>query len=219
MSITLFLEWFGYFIYASMAISALFGVYVTFLMLRRVRQKKFANGNEADDFLGDLGKDVKAQKFDQAVELCDSPDYWAKAVPQLAIVAIENRMRSPNKLRKLLGEKFNRDILSDLEYGTSWIATVVKSAPMMGLLGTVTGMIAAFGKIEGMSKAGKMDPGVLAGDISFALFTTAAGLLIALPLVVAGNMVNVQIGKLQDTVQEQLGTFLEDLDEATLEKA
>ncbi len=219
MSITLFLEWFGYFIYTAMAISALFGVYCTFLVLRRIKQKKFASAGEAEEFLEDIGKDVKAKRFTEATELCDSPDYWTKAVPQLAMVAIENRMRSPNKLRKLLGEKFTRDILADLEYGTSWIATVVKSAPMMGLLGTVTGMIAAFGKIEAMSSAGKLDPGQLAGDISFALFTTAAGLLIALPLVVAGNMVNVQIGKLQDNVQENLGVFLEDLDEATLEKA
>lgn len=215
MSITLFLTWFGYFIYAAMAVSALFGVYCTFLLLRRIQQKKFATEGEAQDFLEDIGKDVKAKQYDSASELCDSPDYWSKAVPQLAMVAIQNRERSPNKLRKLLGEKFNRDILADLEYGTSWVATVVKSAPMMGLLGTVTGMIAAFAKIEQQSAEGSLDPGLLAGDISFALFTTAAGLLIALPLVLAGNMVNIQIGKLQDSVQEHLGIFLEDLDEST----
>lgn len=216
---TTFLTWFGNFIYASLAVSALFGVYCTFLLLRRIKQKRFASEGEAQDFLEELGTEVKNRRFDAAAELCDSPDYWAKAVPQLAIVAIQNRDRSPNKLRKLLGEKFSRDILADLEYGTSWIATVVKSAPMMGLLGTVTGMIAAFANIKAQSAAGSLDPGALAGDISFALFTTAAGLLIALPLVVAGNMVNIQIGKLQDNVQEHLGVFLEDLDEATLEAA
>ncbi|MFK7819442.1 MAG: MotA/TolQ/ExbB proton channel family protein [Planctomycetaceae bacterium] len=215
MSITLFLEWFGYFIYACMAVAALFGVYCTFLLLRRIKQKQFSSEADAQDFLEDLGNDVKARKYDSASELCDSPDYWSKAVPQLAMVAIQNRERSPNKLRKLLGEKFNRDILADLEYGTSWIGTVAKSAPMLGLLGTVTGMIAAFGKIEQQSASGSLDPGALAGDISFALFTTAAGLLIALPLILAGNMVNVQIGKLQDSVQDHLGLVLEDLDEAT----
>ncbi len=214
MSITTFLTWFGYFIYAAMAVSALFGVYVTFLLTRRIQQKKFASDAEADDFLEEVGTELKARRFDTAIEICDSPAYWAKAVPQLGIIAIENRERSPAKLRKLLAERFSRDVLADLEYGTSWIATVVKSAPMMGLLGTVTGMIAAFAKIEEQSAAGSLDPGALAGDISFALFTTAAGLLIALPLVVAGNMVNVQIGKLQDGVQYHLGQFLEKLDEA-----
>lgn len=215
MSITLFLTWFGYFIYASLALSALFGVYVTFLLLRRIQQKKFATEADAQDFLEDIGNDIKAKRFDAAAETCDSPDYWAKAVPQLITVAIQNRDRSPNKLRKLLGEKFNRDILADLEYGTSWIGTVAKSAPMLGLLGTVTGMIAAFASIKEQSAAGSLDPGLLAGDISFALFTTAAGLLVALPLIIAGNMVNVHMGRLQDGVQEHLGLFLEDLDEAT----
>ncbi len=215
MSIVLFLEWFGYFIYACMAVAALFGVYCTILLLRRVQHKRFASEAEAQDFIEEVGNDIKVRKYEDAAETCDTPEYWAKAVPQLVTVAIQNRDRSPNKLRKLLGEKFNRDILADLEYGTSWIGTVAKSAPMLGLLGTVTGMIAAFGKIEAMSAEGSLDPGKLAGDISFALFTTAAGLLIALPLILAGNMVNVQIGKLQDSVQEHLGLVLEDLDEST----
>ena len=183
--------------------------------MRRVQHKRFASEAEAQDFIEEVGNDIKVRKYEDAAETCDTPEYWAKAVPQLVTVAIQNRDRSPNKLRKLLGEKFNRDILADLEYGTSWIGTVAKSAPMLGLLGTVTGMIAAFGKIEAMSAEGSLDPGKLAGDISFALFTTAAGLLIALPLILAGNMVNVQIGKLQDSVQEHLGLVLEDLDEST----
>ena len=56
--------------------------------------------------------------------------------------------------------------------------------------------------------------GLLADDISFALFTTALGLTVAIPLVLAGNMIHVRIGKLQDSVQDDLGTFLDDLSEA-----
>lgn len=214
MTMATLLEWFGYFIYAAMAGSALFGAFCIVLLIRRTGQKRFATEAEALDFLDLVGNDMKKRNFDGAIATCDSPEYWAKAMPQLALVALNNRERPPNKLRKLLGEKFARDILADLEYGTSWVATVVKSAPMMGLLGTVVGMIAAFGKIEAMASEGALDAGKLAGDISFALFTTAAGLLIALPLVLAGNLVAVQIGKLQDSVQEHLGLFLEDMDEA-----
>jgi biopolymer transport protein ExbB len=56
------------------------------------------------------------------------------------------------------------------------------------------------------------DPKLLAGDISFALFTTAIGLIIAIPLVLAGAMIHVRIGKLQDSVQQQLGELLDDLE-------
>ena len=96
----------------------------------------------------------------------------------------------------------------------SWVNTVVKTAPMLGLLGTVTGMIAAFGKISTAAGSGGLKPEQLAGDISFALFTTAMGLMIAVPLVVAGAFVQVRIGKMQDQVSQYLTVFLEDLETA-----
>lgn len=128
----------------------------------------------------------------------------------MILVALQNRNLGVQKLRRLLGEKFERDILADLEYRTSWVATIVKSAPMLGLLGTVMGMINAFAKIATAQQAGT-NPKVLADDISFALFTTALGLTIAIPLVMAGNMIHVRMGKLQGSVQEDLGGFLDDL--------
>ena len=141
---------------------------------------------------------------------------WSKAVPQLILVALQNRDRGPMVLRRILGERFEREILADLEYRTSWINTIVKSAPMLGLLGTVVGMINAFAKIATAQESG-IDPSVLAADISFALFTTALGLTIAIPLVLAGNMIRVRIGKFQDSVQDQLGQFIDDLGESIAE--
>ncbi len=61
----------------------------------------------------------------------------------------------------------------------TWLSVVGNLAPMLGLLGTVQGMIAAFGTLAG----GSPDIGLLAGNISQALFTTAAGLCIAVPCV------------------------------------
>src|SRR5262249_22966429 len=115
-----------------------------------------------------------------------------------------------------LAERFEQDVLSDLENRVAWINTVVKTAPMLGLQGTVLGMIAAFAKIASAGKAG-VDPTALANDISFALFTTAIGLMVAIPLVMALASIHVRQGKLQDSVQYMLSTFLEDFD-AALEK-
>ncbi len=70
--------------------------------------------------------------------------------------------------------EFNRGRASAINY----LSLVAQAAPMVGLLGTVSGMIGAFGTLgaEGMG-----DPGKLAGNISEALITTASGLVIALP--------------------------------------
>jgi biopolymer transport protein ExbB len=61
----------------------------------------------------------------------------------------------------------------------TWLAVVGNLSPMLGLLGTVQGMIGAFGELAG----GAMDIGALAQQISQALYTTAMGLMIAVPSV------------------------------------
>ncbi|MCA9070992.1 MAG: MotA/TolQ/ExbB proton channel family protein [Planctomycetaceae bacterium] len=198
-------------IYVAMGLTALFGMFWVILLMIRIRQKRFSSSAAADQFLDDIRDSLGQRDLNAVADLCDSPGNWSKAVPQLVLVAVQNMDRPMNKLRRLLAEKFERDILASLEYGTSWIATIVKSAPMLGLLGTVLGMINAFAKIA--SSQGGTDPTKLANDISFALLTTALGLVIAIPLVLAGNLIHIRIGKLQDSVQHDLGVFLEDVED------
>ena len=69
------------------------------------------------------------------------------------------------------------DELTDMERGLRPIEAAVQAAPMLGLLGTVVGMIEAFGRLAASS--GAADPAVLAGGIWTALMTTAVGLTIA----------------------------------------
>jgi biopolymer transport protein ExbB len=211
--LSVILEYAGYAIYTAMAAVALLGVWFVILLVQRILQKRFSSEAAAEQFLGEVREHLDQKNFDGVAELCDQPAYWSKAVPQLVLVALDNRHRSLPKIRRVLGERFEREILADLEYRTSWIATIVKSAPMLGLLGTVIGMINAFAKIAAASRTGA-DPSALANDISFALFTTALGLAIAIPLVLAGNMIHVRIGKLQDAVQQDLGLFLDDFEQA-----
>ncbi|MGW8282188.1 MAG: MotA/TolQ/ExbB proton channel family protein, partial [Gemmatimonadota bacterium] len=74
--------------------------------------------------------------------------------------------------------------LDFLERGLTVLATIANVAPMLGFLGTVIGMIAAFAAIE---EAGQVEPTLVAAGIKVALITTAAGLTIAIPVHVAYN--------------------------------
>ncbi len=197
-------------IYVALAAAALYGAFCVILLVKRIGQKRFSSLASADEFFDEVRERLQKRDFEGVAELCDSPPYWSKAVPQLILVALQNRDLGVQKLRRILGERFERDVLADLEYRTSWVATIVKSAPMLGLLGTVMGMINAFGEIASAQQTGT-DPKKLADAIGFALLTTALGLTVAIPLVLAGNMIHVRIGKLQDSVQEDLGSFLDDL--------
>lgn len=200
-------------IYTAMALAALYGVFCAVLLFRKIAQKRFSSPARAAEFLDEVRDLLGRRDFDGVAELCDSPAYWAKATPQMILVALAHRDRGLSKLRQLIAEKYERDILADLEYRYSWIGTIVKTAPMLGLLGTVTGMIAAFAKIASASQGG-VDPTTLANDISFALFTTAYGLMIAIPLTILGAAVQVKKGKMTDVVQEQMSEFLHDLERA-----
>lgn len=213
MNFTPLLDFFGNAIYGALALAAGFGLYCIVVLWRRVQQKSFPSRDAANTFIDDVGERLDNNDFEGVKSLCDVPEVWAKAVPQLVYVAVENRNRPVKKIKQIIGEYFEREIISDLDARMSWVNTMVKSAPMLGLLGTVTGMITAFKKIAGTGESG-VKPSELAADISFALFTTAAGLAIAIPLVVLGAMVQVRIAKLQDSVQEQVGTFVDDLEAA-----
>lgn len=80
--------------------------------------------------------------------------------------------------------------ITSLEKGMWLLSVVANVSPQLGLLGTVTGMITAF---SGLAVAGAGNPTAVAGGISEALYTTAAGLIVAIPALVAYNYYNRKI--------------------------
>lgn len=67
----------------------------------------------------------------------------------------------------------------------NYISVIAQASPMLGLLGTVIGMVSAFGTLQ---TSGAADPSALAGDISVALLTTLWGLINAIPCIIAFYM-------------------------------
>ena len=82
-------------------------------------------------------------------------------------------------------EDYAPKAMKGLEQRLGAMVLISSVAPLLGMCGTVTGMINSFSV---MAEAAGLDPGAVAGGISEALITTAAGLLIAIPGVVAYNM-------------------------------
>jgi biopolymer transport protein ExbB/TolQ len=193
----------GIVIYVALALLALWGAFSVIMVWRRVGQTRFRNEREQSDFLDQMDDALMQSDFETAAGLCDGDN---RAIPQLALLAVTNRSISLAKMRTLLTDHFQRDVLSDLEYRLSWVYTVIKSAPMVGLLGTVVGMMGAFAKLASEEK---VNPTLLANDISFALVTTACGLAIAIPLVLSTASINVRIRKLEDLVGIGLTRFLD----------
>jgi biopolymer transport protein ExbB len=190
-------------IYVALGAVALWGAFCVIMVWRRVAQTRFRSEQEQAEFLSSVDATLAAGDFDGAAGLCDGD---SRAVPQLVMLAIANRNIGYSRIRPLLADRFQRDVLADLEYRLSWVYTVIKGAPMLGLLGTVVGMMGAFSQLGTLEK---VDSQSLAENISLALITTACGLAIAIPLLISTASVNVRIRKLEDLVGAGLTRFLE----------
>ena len=185
----------GIVVYIAMGLMALWGAYCAVMVWMRVGQIRFRDEDEQQEFLDELGSHLNKGDFSGAVALCDDD---RRALPQLALYGIENRELGLAKVQRQIWERFQTDVLGEIEHGLSWVATVVMSAPMMGLFGTVTGMMGAFRNIA--DAGSNVEPSQMAGDIMFALITTALGLAIALPLLIVTNGIVVRIRKMEELV-------------------
>jgi len=92
-----------------------------------------------------------------------------------------------------------------LERGISSIKILSAVAPLLGLLGTVTGMIATF---QSITLFGTGDPKLMAGGISTALITTVLGLVCAIPLLLLHNVVYTKSKRLMQILEEQSAGFM-----------
>jgi biopolymer transport protein ExbB/TolQ len=192
-------------VYFFQAVLAIWGAYCVIMAWRRVGGTRFRDEQEQDNFLADLEQALAARQYDAAAALCEGD---RRAVPQLAVYAIANREMGFAKLRSRIAERFQQDVMADIEHRLSWVGTAIKTEPMLGLLGTVMGMMGAFANL---ASGEKVDPTKMAEDIQFALITTAVGLSIAVPLMIALASINVRIRKMEDLTGVGMGRLFENL--------
>jgi biopolymer transport protein ExbB len=108
---------------------------------------------------------------------------YSGPLPNLINIALENSASPKAEIRELLEDQGRQDIRS-LEKGLGLLETIAAIAPLMGLLGTVIGMIQVFAVIK---EQGVGQTAALSGGISEALLTTVAGLFIGIPVLMAYN--------------------------------
>lgn len=153
---------------------------------------------------------IKSGQDQQAVETCRRSDL---PLARLYLQLLEKY--------KILSEKNLRDHLDYYgkkeavlyEKNLAMMATVSGAAPMVGFLGTVTGMIRAFYQLSVSGSA--VDPAALSGGIYEAMVTTAAGLMVGILAYLAYNYFTVQIERRLTELEFMVGDTLELLPKST----
>ena len=206
--VTKVIDNFGYVIYGALALLSVWGVYNAVILYRNLAKKGIKN-EEAANLIGQVRDLTTKGNFQGAIELCTGPHYWHSALAQLIAVALQVRDKGLAKVKQVLVMEFHTEVIATMENRIASISTIVRMGPLLGLLGTVASMIGAFGRIGG---GDKVDPKVLAGDISLALWATGSDLLIATPMMIAGNDIHAKLRNLRDMTERQLGDFIEILE-------
>jgi biopolymer transport protein ExbB len=138
-------------------------------------------GVPLDPFLDGIASLVKEKRYQEALERCDEAHGPAIRVIQAGLLKRDIPLAD---LRESLQEVAQLQV-PRLEKNLTILATVGYISPLLGLLGTVTGMIHVFQTISGAK--GTVPVGELAGGVWEALLTTAGGLVVAIPAYVAYN--------------------------------
>ena len=169
----------GFFIYPLILCSIISVALIIerFISLRQARR-------QYNTFIKDFNQCLAGNGVDEAIEYCKVNE---TPIARIYERGLETQRVNPdmNSIKQAMQETAQSE-LPALNKNLKTLSIIAHIAPLLGFLGTVTGMIKAFQTVEQLSQRGEaVGPGHLAGGIWEALITTAVGLVIAIPTYIA----------------------------------
>lgn len=128
-------------------------------------------------FFPTLENNIKLGKWDEAIEHCKKS---RGLIPKVLSVGLQYKDENVEDIRLILIDEVQINAIPTLNKNLNILSTIAKASPMLGLLGTVIGMIKMF---EVIGTVGLGNPQEMAKGIGLALGTTAGGLMVAIPIV------------------------------------
>jgi len=135
--------------------------------------------------------------FDKARELISQDDSTISQLLGMGL-ARQGAVRRREDIEIAMEESM-MEIIPQLEKRTPYVALASSIATLLGLLGTIMGLIQAFTAISGANPAEKAD--LLSASISVAMNTTAFGLMVAIPLLITNTVLNAKTGEIVDSLE------------------
>ena len=172
----------------------LLGLIVILLIIMRIRLLKHAS-SDTDTITQAIVTQVQSKDVKGALTVLKDYDGSAARVMKATLKNIE---REREHIEDIVMENIINES-SQVDKFSSVILVVAAVAPLLGLLGTVTGMISTFDII---TEFGTGDPKLLAGGISEALVTTELGLIVAIPALLVGNLLMGWGSRIKDSMEQ-----------------
>jgi biopolymer transport protein ExbB len=183
-------------------LSVCLGIGIVVIIIKFISLTKTASKTKR--ILKDVDELLTQQRIGEALELTRDTNSPAA---NILYAGLERHEEGTDRVMKAIE---NQGLLemSKLEKGLVVLATLTNVAPLLGFLGTVIGMILAFQSIEA---AGEVEATLVAGGIKVALLTTAAGLVIAIPVSIGHNYFVAKIDGLVIDMEESAQKMVDTL--------
>lgn len=185
--------------FCSLLAIAIFFERMFFLKSIKTSTRKF--GNRISDL-------IRKGNINFAISACRKN---ISPISQIILSALLKYGKTREEIKEVIEDTASQEV-AILERNLPILATIANIAPLLGLLGTVFGMIKAF---QVVSVVGVGNPEALAGGISEALLTTAFGLSVAIPTIVAYNYLSHRVDR---QIKEMESTSIEILELLTIEE-
>jgi biopolymer transport protein ExbB len=185
------------------ALCSVIAVYIIFERYFAIRK----SSKDDPNFMNNIRDFISNGNIDSARSLCRNTDSPIARMIEKGISRIGKPLGDIEKSIENIG---NIEVVK-MEKGLSLLATVAGAAPMLGFLGTVTGMIKAF---YNMSKAGKtIEIGLLSAGMYEAMVTTVAGLIVGIFALVSYNLLTAMVQKVVFKMENSSIEFMDLLQE------
>lgn len=159
-------------------------------------------GADMNRFFVSLREAIEAHRWKDAHALCEASAGPVARVVQAGLAA---REASPQEIDETMEEAAHEELPS-VEQHLRWLSTLAQVSTLLGLLGTVTGLVQAFQIIQVKTAGGSpVSPGDLAGGVWEALITTVAGLTVAIPTILAYNYFASRVAEVQFQMEKAAG--------------
>lgn len=173
----------------------------TLITLERIYYLSKRSGNE-ETFMNEVNECVLSDDWTSCRNICDAEK--ERSIPRVIRRALDFREMSREDMENALQEAILNEI-PKLERYMSTLGMLAAIAPLLGLLGTVTGMINTFHII---TYYGTGDPKMMSGGISEALVTTMLGLVVAIPLMISHTLLTRRIDTIISMLEEKSVSFV-----------
>jgi len=182
------------------------------IIIERFIVLNFKNRIDSTAFVNKILELIQRGNIANAVELCSMSQ---AALPRITRAGLEEFMKNPADVQHAM-EVAAMSEIPKIEKRTSYLSLLANIATLLGLLGTIFGLIDSFAAVTNADASQKA--ALLASGIAVAMNTTAFGLIVAIPTLIFYSMLNERIAAITDEINENAARIFQRLSRTRITK-